>query len=77
MAAERQSDRMVSDMEVHIKKKCGTEFLHTEKIALINIHGHLPNVFEDRMVDMSAVRLHGLLRGGNSDMKEKLCSGWS
>jgi len=31
MAAERQSDRIASDMEVCIKQRCGTEFLHAEK----------------------------------------------
>jgi len=37
MAAERQSDRMVSDMEVGIKQRCGVEFLCAEKIATIDI----------------------------------------
>ena len=31
IAAERQTDRMQSDMEVYIKQRCGTEFLHEEK----------------------------------------------
>jgi len=31
MAAEGQSDRMVSDMKVPIKKRCGIQFLHAEK----------------------------------------------
>ena len=31
MAAEGQSDRMVSDMEVCIKQMCVTELLHAEK----------------------------------------------
>ena len=31
MAAERQPDKMTSDMEVHIKQRCVTEFLHAEK----------------------------------------------
>ena len=33
MAAEGQSDRMASDMEVPIKQRCGNEFLHMEKMA--------------------------------------------
>ena len=31
MAAEAQSYKMKSDMEVHMKKRCGNEFFHTEK----------------------------------------------
>jgi len=29
--AEGQSDRMASDMEVQMKQRCGTEFLHAKK----------------------------------------------
>ena len=38
MAAEGQSDRMASDMEVHVKQKCVVEFRHLEKIVPIHIH---------------------------------------
>ena len=38
MAAEGQSDKMVSDMEAHVKEKCVTEFLHVEKMAPTDIH---------------------------------------
>ena len=38
MAAEGQSDRMAPDMEVYMKQRCVTEFLHVEKIAPIDIH---------------------------------------
>jgi len=31
MAEEGQSDKMVSDTEVHVKQRCVTEFLHMEK----------------------------------------------
>ena len=31
MAAERQSDRVVSDMEVCMEKKCVSKFLYAEK----------------------------------------------
>ena len=31
MAAEGQSDKMVSDMEVCMKQRCVIEFLHAEK----------------------------------------------
>jgi len=37
MAAEGQSDRMASDMEVRMKM-FGTEFLHVEKIAPKDVH---------------------------------------
>jgi len=30
MAAEGESNK-VTDMEVHMKQRCGTEFLHVEK----------------------------------------------
>ena len=33
MIAEGQSDKMVSDMEVYMKQRCVTEFLHVEKRA--------------------------------------------
>jgi hypothetical protein len=32
MAAEGQSDKMASDMEVHMKQSCVTEFLHADKL---------------------------------------------
>jgi len=32
MAAEGQCDKVVSDMEVQMKQKCGIEFLHVEKL---------------------------------------------
>ena len=45
MAAARQSDTMVSDMEVHRKQKRVTEFFHTEKMAPTGIHQHLLNIY--------------------------------
>ena len=33
MAAEGQSERMVSDMEVCMKQSCGTKLLHVDKMA--------------------------------------------
>ena len=50
MAAEGQSDRMASDMEV---RRCVTEFFHEEKIAPIDIHQHLLNVYGDQTVYVS------------------------
>jgi len=38
MAAEGQSNKMASDMEVHMKQRCGLEFLHVEIIARMDIH---------------------------------------
>ena len=38
MAAKGQSDRKASDMEVRMKQRCDTEFLHAEKMAPIGIH---------------------------------------
>ena len=37
-AAQGQCDRMVSDMEAQMKRRCGTEFLHEEKMACTDIH---------------------------------------
>jgi len=56
MAAEGHSDKMVSDIEVCMKQKCGTEFLHTEDIAPTGIHQCLLNAYGDQAVDMSTVR---------------------
>ena len=36
MAAEGQSDKMASDMEVHMEQKCGTEFLHSDQITIVS-----------------------------------------
>jgi len=38
MAAERQCDKMASDMEGHMKQRCVNEFLPAEKIAPTNTH---------------------------------------
>lgn len=48
--------QMASDMEVHMKQRCVTEFLHVEKIAPINIHWCLLNIYENQTVNMSTVR---------------------
>ena len=47
MAAEGQSDKMVSDMEVRMKHSVDNEFLHVEKIAHIVIYQCLLNVYGD------------------------------
>ena len=59
MAAEGKSDRMASDMEVWMKPRGGTEFLHEEKVAPTDIHQDLQNVSRDRPVDVDAERLCG------------------
>lgn len=33
MAAEGQSDKLVSDMELHVKQRYATEFIHVEKFT--------------------------------------------
>ena len=55
MAAEGQSDRMVTDMEVQMKQRSGTEFFHEKKMAATDIHQCLLNIYGDHPVDMSAV----------------------
>ena len=56
MAAEGQSDRMVSDVQVNMKKRCGIEFLHLEKMAPVDIHQCLLNIYGDQIVDVSTAR---------------------
>ena len=56
MAAEGKSDKIAPGMEVHIKQRCVTEFLHEEKMVPIDIHWHLLNVYGDQTVHMSTVR---------------------
>lgn len=51
MAAEGHSDTKASDMEVHMKQKCGTEFLHVEKMAFTDIHQRLLKVYGNQTVD--------------------------
>ena len=65
MAAEGQSDTMMSDMEVHMKQRCVTESLH---VAPTDIHLHLLKVYADQAVEVSTVRwwvVH--FSSGNSD----------
>ena len=45
MAAEGQSDKIVSDVEVCMKKMGVTEFFHVEKIIPIDVHQHLLNIY--------------------------------
>ena len=56
MSAERQSDSMVSNMEVRMEYRCVSEFLYMEKKSPNDIHQHLANVYGDQPVDVSTVR---------------------
>jgi hypothetical protein len=56
IAAEEQSDRMASDMEVHTKQRCVIDFLHADKIAPVDIHRCLLNVYGDPKVNVGTVR---------------------
>ena len=38
LAAEGQSETMASAMEVHMEQRCGTEFLHVEKMVPTDVH---------------------------------------
>jgi len=48
VTVEGQSDRMASDMEVHAKQRCATEFLREENIWPMDIHWCLLNAYEDQ-----------------------------
>ena len=67
MAAEGQSDRVASDMEVHIKQKCDIEFLYVKNIATSNIHLHLPSVDGDRGCECNVRWWVVHFSSGNSD----------
>ena len=55
MAAEGQPDRMASNMEVWVKQRWVTEFLHAENTVIIDIRGYLLNVYRNQTVDVSTV----------------------
>ena len=44
-AAEGQSDKMVSDMEVRMKRGCVIKFLHLIKMEPADIHWCLLNIY--------------------------------
>ena len=50
------NDKVTSDMKVCMKQRCVMEFLREEKVAAIDIHQHLLNVYENQMVDVSTMR---------------------
>jgi len=47
MALEWQSDKMASDIEVHMKEMFVIEFFHAEKMASADIHQCLQNIDGD------------------------------
>jgi len=55
MAAEEQSDKMASDVEACVEQSCGTEFLHVEKIAPIDTHQHLLNIYREQLLYLKTV----------------------
>jgi len=72
MAAEGQSDKIASDMELCMKQRCVTEFLYAEKIAPTDIHWCLLNIYGDQTVDVSTARQWVVrFSSGNNDMKGK------
>ena len=54
--AEGQSDKMASDVEVHMKQRCVMEFFCVGKIAPTDIQRHLLNIYGDQTVEVSTVR---------------------
>ena len=60
MAAEGQSDKMASGMEVRMKQRGVIEFLSVEKMAPTDIHQHSVNVDGDQTVAVSTVRQCGV-----------------
>ena len=66
---------MVSDMEVHMKQRCGIEFLCAGKIAPTDLHWCSVNVYGALMVDVSTMRQWMVRFSSNdSDVKGKRCS---
>jgi len=56
MAVERQCDTIACDMEVCMEQRCVIQFLQAEKMAPIDIHQHLLNIYGDQTMDVSTVR---------------------
>ena len=73
MATERQSYKIMSDMEVCMKQRDVTEFSHVEKMTHIDIHRCFLNVYGDQTSDVSMVRqwlVH--FRSSDIDVKDNL-----
>jgi len=75
MTAERQSDKMASDMGVRMKQRDEIELLPVENKAPINILQHLLNLYEDQIVDVNSLKRWVVcFNSGDSDVKNKPCS---
>ena len=46
---------MAFGLEVHMKQRCVTEFLHEEKIAPFDVHQRLQYVYRDQTIDLNTV----------------------
>ena len=57
MAEGEQSDKMLSDLEVHMKQRCVSGFFHPWKFSPTDIQWCLLNISGDIIVDVSTVRL--------------------
>jgi hypothetical protein len=76
IAAEEQSRKMAFDMEVRMKQRCVTEFLHAKGKAPNDIQWHLVNMYGDQTVDVSTVRRWVVcFSSGNSDVRDRPHSG--
>ena len=74
---EEQSEKMASDMEACTRQRCRTEYFHERKMAPIDIHQHVLKAYREQRVNVSTVRCWVVhFNSGNSDMKDKPCSGW-
>jgi len=77
MTAEGQSDKMESDMEVRMRRRCVTEFLHAEKITPNDTHRRLLKVYGHQTVDVSTVRRWvARFSSGDCDVQYTPRSGW-
>jgi len=72
-AAEGQSDKMASDIEVHMKQRYITGIPPYRNNGT-QIHQHLLNINGDQRVDVSTVR-QLVFSSGDSNVKDKACSG--
>ena len=75
MAAEGQSDKMASGMEMNTKWRCVTGFLNVEIVTTTDIHQCLLNLYEDQIVDVNSLKRWVVcFNSGDSDVKNKPCS---
>jgi len=68
---------MVSDKKVLLKQRCRTVFLYVEKVAPIDTHQCLLNVYGDPTAHVSTVREWKVcFSSGDSDVEDMPHSGW-